>query len=297
MGDIVTAMIVLVLLLLSTTTPAQAGAVTFTSDGTVPVSVMFGLNLVDTLIPIALSPAARISVAWKALGATSLALSSVRWSTNFTKNVPAAVYIARFGTRTGAEAEANITINASYDWYWEDACIGTGDSRYDLPSVILHEVMHVLGMNSLLSVVNGTARNFNVPNTSLSDYDSRIRCPGLPAPSLGQLVNCAGAQVQLSNGYAMIYSPGTWSGASIAHLDMIYADTEDSLMVPYIGPGVCRRSVGPKVLQLLADLGYEVRLRPTAPPTSPVVSSGNGLGISWAWVWLGLAVLFWISQR
>ena len=178
------------------------------------------------------------------------------------------------GERLNEDLEGDIEfhINSSINWYL--ATDGkTPTLRYDLVTVVLHELIHGLGFFDSFSVETSTG-SYGVSSIPLI-YDLFVEnfsgqkltdtrlfpnpSPALKTQLTGNLLYFNGPVVNsyLSAGRAKIYAPSTFEvGSSIAHLDEETYKTSDALMTPFISRGEAIHNPGMLVRSMLGDMGW-----------------------------------------
>ncbi len=201
---------------------------------------------------------------------------------------------------TGKEIQA--TFNSQFqDWY-----LGTDghvpNDKWDLETVVLHELGHGLGFLSSFNVTgNSGSWGFN------SGHPLRFDAQEFDAKTGGQqLINYASGTAQLKtkltsgNVYlggahvvaalgerAKLYAPAGWQpGSSNSHLDESkYAGTVNALMTPVLNNGEVIHLPGPAVVAIFQDIGWTVAGSATAPgaPTNVIATAGNtSADVSWS---------------
>jgi len=162
--------------------------------------------------------------------------------------------------------------SSTFSWY-TGTDGKTPGTKYDLSTVILHEICHGLGFAGGFYVVGGFGKWQNPPYPNAYDRFtednsgiSLIDTTTYPDNSIalrnvltsgnlffnGTLANAAngGNRVKL-------YSPGTWNGgSSYSHLDEIFNGTPNALMTYSIGKGESLHSPGYVTEGLLSDIGW-----------------------------------------
>ncbi|MBI3986049.1 MAG: VCBS repeat-containing protein [Lentisphaerae bacterium] len=189
-----------------------------------------------------------------------------------------------------ADADIDMAFNSTFaSWYY-----GTdgnpGMSKWDLVSVVLHEVCHGLGFSGSMTVSGGLGRwgggsaypfiydQFAQNGSGSSLLDTTL----FPNPSLAlreQLLSdnifFSGAYANAGNGGtpAKLYCPTSWeSGSSYSHLDDIFNGTLNALMTPSLANGEAAHQAGPVGMGILYDLGW---LGSLSAPSG--VSASDGL--------------------
>jgi hypothetical protein len=170
------------------------------------------------------------------------------------------------------EGDLQLTINSTIDWY-----LGidgnTPSNRYDLVTVVLHEICHGLGFFDSADT-DGTLGWYGISSIPMI-YDTFIEnisekritdtteFPNYSAALQSQII---GGQLyfngpllrQFTNGgRAKLWAPSTFDpGSSIAHLDEYATSDENALMTPYIDLGEAIHNPGKLTLSILGDLGW-----------------------------------------
>lgn len=170
------------------------------------------------------------------------------------------------------EADIELVINSGAKWY-----LGTDGntpvSRYDLVTVVLHELCHGLGFTSTMNTINqtgyyGLGRAPSVYDTFISDFQgNRLIDTSFYPIGSRQLYNAlTGGRLYfdgpltseyLNGGRARLYAPSKWDkGSSISHLDESGTIMTDKLMTPFIDLGEAIHDPGKLTLSILGDLGW-----------------------------------------
>ena len=185
--------------------------------------------------------------------------------------------------RVPGEPDFEITVIDRTDWY-----LGLdgrpGSDRFDLVSVVLHEMSHGLGIIDSFELdddANGrhglTFRDREERTPTLFDYYVRLRngdrlITDLSNPSVeladaitGLKLFWTGPRTRRANGGltpVMLWAPSEFETASsVAHLDedAYPSGTSDSLMTPHLRRGEVSQSPGPLLRAMLEDMRYTVR--------------------------------------
>jgi hypothetical protein len=176
-----------------------------------------------------------------------------------------------------SEGDLHLTINSSQPWY-----LGTDrktpSGKYDLVTVVLHEICHGLGFYDSFDT-DGTIGGYGVnsfpmiydtfiENSAADRLTDTLRFRNNSAAMKNQLT---GDQVYFNgpllknytevNNYtalrARLYAPPTWdAGSSISHLDENRTLQTNSLMTPYIDYGEAIHNPGRYTYSILGDLGW-----------------------------------------
>ena len=181
------------------------------------------------------------------------------------------------------DPDFSLTVIDRSDWYLGlDGRPASG--RFDLVSVVLHEISHGLGIVHSFELDDDgrgrfglSFRNREERVPTLFDYFIHLRngdqlTADLSSPSdeladaiTGIKLFWAGPQTRRANGgrsRAMLWAPSEFKAASsIAHLDedAYPSGTSNSLMTPQIARGEVSQRPGPLLHAMLQDMDYEVR--------------------------------------
>lgn len=187
---------------------------------------------------------------------------------------PAALAEKIAGKKLNEDAEGDIElhVNSSVSWY-----LGidgnTPSLRYDLVTVVLHELIHGLGFfDSYYADASGGS--YGISSTPLI-YDlfvensagQRLADTNLfknPSAALrSQIISGSlyfdGPVVSkyTSGGRARLYSPSTYNaGSSIAHLDEDTYNGTEALLTPFIARGEAIHNPGNLTRSILGDIGW-----------------------------------------
>ncbi len=164
------------------------------------------------------------------------------------------------------------------NWYFgTDGNTPVGD--FDFRTVVLHELGH--GLNFFGGMTYNSATGIGSYGFGLSPafptiYDQfadtqpgeqLVKTNKFPNPSTTLGDALIGEQIQFSGSSttsttrgerAILYTPDTWRpGSSYSHLDeVIYSETVDGLMTPFLAPGESYQSPGPIVYAMFDDMGW-----------------------------------------
>ncbi len=160
-------------------------------------------------------------------------------------------------------------------WHLDPATLPPPD-RYDLATVVLHEIGHGLGLIGALAVVDGLGY-VGAPTRTRGPYafdrwteagdvpllDARAfpdRSVALANALRSNAVAFDGPALrQATAAPAPLYAPSAWDeGASYSHLDerTYAASTPDGLMTPFLARGEAIAEPGTSVCAILADVGW-----------------------------------------
>jgi hypothetical protein len=226
----------------------------------------------------------RVDATWSSLGEG--VLGSARASTyaqNFPGAVQANVYypialaekLAGQDLNGGSNPDIVANFSSGANWYYgTDGKTPAG--KYDLVSVVLHELCHGLGFIALNSYNTTSKEGSYTPSTFNTFIENaagqRLADPTLypnPSVSLGSQYTSGalyfnGPLAVAANPLATekrprLYAPTTYSpGSSISHMDerTYPAGDPNSLMTPAIGAAEAIQDPGPLVRAMFADMGW-----------------------------------------
>jgi hypothetical protein len=178
---------------------------------------------------------------------------------------------------TDQEGDIKLQVNSTMSWY-----LGTDGntptSKYDLITVVIHEICHGLGFYDSFSS-DGTKASWGLGNypmiydtfienftgTKLIDTlkilnnsaDLNSQVTNSQVYFNGPLLKKYSSNVGYSSQRAKLYAPPTFeSGSSISHLDESATLRENSLMTPFINLGEAIHDPGKYTLSILGDIGW-----------------------------------------
>ena len=171
-----------------------------------------------------------------------------------------------------ANPDIYMGFSSTFSWY-TGTDGNTPNSKYDLASVVLHEICHGLGFAGNLYVYSGLGKWYNpYPNaydqfTEDNSGTSLINTTAYPKNSVelkdvltSGNVYFNGTSAKTANGgnRVKLYCPSTWnSGSSYSHLDEIFNNTANALMTYSLGYGESVHDPGPVTEGLLTDIGWQ----------------------------------------
>lgn len=211
------------------------------------------------------------------LGNSSITGFSAGWGINAFE--PMALYpvsvaekIAGRSLNEDNEADVELVLNSSAKWY-----LGTDGntpvSKYDLVTVVIHELCHGLGFFDSMNAEGGLGSygvgtipflydKFveNLSGKRLTDTTFFLQdSPDLYGELVSGQLYFGGPLTRryLSGNRARLFSPATWDpGSSVSHLDETRTPVADALMTPYIDLGEAIHDPGNLTFSILGDLGW-----------------------------------------
>ncbi len=182
--------------------------------------------------------------------------------------------IAGKGLNDSSEPDIYASFNSNQS-AWDFGTGLTGVSgKYNLTSVVLHEIGHGLGITHSYGVSNGTAQGadylYGLPvafESFIQTSNKKNLVESFSSPSTDLAVPITGDDLYFnsplvkakSSALAKLYAPTTFSaGSSIAHMDesTYPAGDANSLMTPFFNAAEVNHNPGPLVMALLKDMGW-----------------------------------------
>lgn len=227
----------------------------------------------------------KITASWESISANTLATSGAKKVYKNFKNAPlrdvwypSALAESFAGVNlNGTEADIAIIVNKNISWSYNTD--GTKQAfRYDLMTVVLHEIAHGLGFTTSMKLAgtNETQAQWGIDGFPLI-YDifsqrsngtdlTNTAVIGNPSTELKTAITSSDvffkiSQGPLSNNYPKMYTPAIYrSGGTLSHLDeaMYPKGTENSLMSPQIGAAEVNHFPGQVILGILNQIGWGV---------------------------------------
>ena len=247
----------------------------------------------------------RVRASWESLPASTLGTAGPVLYRNFS-GAPArdtwypAALASVFAGRDLDTSQPDIVahFNSTFAAWHRDPATPPPADRYDLATVVLHELAHGLGFIGALTVENGlglvgaseSSRGPYVYDRHTEDgagvllLDSRVypdRSTALSAALRSGAVFFDGPAVRQASARAELYTPGAWNeGSSYSHLDeaTFAPSTPDGLMTPFLTRGERIDEPGATVCAVLADIGW-VLAGDCAARVGPVAAVRSALAV------------------
>lgn len=170
------------------------------------------------------------------------------------------------------EADVELVLNSTAKWYFGTDG-NTPVTKYDLVTVVIHELCHGLGFFDSMNAENpeGSYGLGSMPviyDTFVSDLSGNKLTDTTVYPRGSKKLYDAltGGQLYfdgpltrnyLNGGRARLYAPSTWdAGSSVSHLDELRTLAADGLMTPYIDFGEAIHDPGKLTVSILGDVGW-----------------------------------------
>jgi hypothetical protein len=186
--------------------------------------------------------------------------------------VAVAEKIAGKSLNLNSEADVELVLNSTAKWY-----LGTDGntptSKYDLVTVVIHELCHGLGFFDSMTT-DGTTGSYGI-GTYPVVYDTfienlagnKLTDTTIYKQNSSNLYNeLVGGQLYfdgpltrkyLNGDRARLYAPSTWDpGSSVSHLDELRTPQVNSLMTPFLDFGEAIHDPGNLTLSVLGDVGW-----------------------------------------
>lgn len=226
----------------------------------------------------------RIKATWTSLSTGVLAVTgSTRIYKNFTnapfQNIwyPVSLAEAISGKDLNeGDFEIEMKINSTMNWYFGvDSKSQAG--KFDLITVILHEIAHGLGFSSSMKLVNSNTQGQYGQSGSNYIYDMFLQNAGkikltnsgvfgnpstdLKGALTGNALYFGLRNSKYANSLPKLYAPSTYNdGSSISHFDesSYPQGNPNSLMSPNVRSAEVNQAPGDLLLRCLQDLGWQI---------------------------------------
>ncbi|RYU92742.1 T9SS type A sorting domain-containing protein [Emticicia agri] len=226
----------------------------------------------------------KIKATWVALSAGILAVTG---STRIYKNFQNAPYQNVWYPASLAEAisgkdlnngdfEIEMKINSSINWYFgTDSKSQAG--KFDLITVVMHEIAHGLGFSSSMKLVNNNSQGQYGQSGSNYIYDMFLQNVGkikltnngifgnpstdLKAALTGNALYFGLRNSKYANFLPKLYAPVSFNeGSSISHFDESFypQGNPNSLMSPNVRSAEVNQQPGDLLLRCLQDMGWQI---------------------------------------
>lgn len=225
--------------------------------------------VLNTSVPI------RIEVRWTSLASNVLGSANYTYAyANFKGaqklNVYYPVAIAEKITgqeMNGSDPDIIANFNGAFDWHYDPNSAPLAN-KYDLTTVVLHEMGHGLGFSGTMTISNNNGF-YGLSGAYPIIYDVPIETgsnvnvieSNSSAAELANIFRSQSLFFDAPSGLSKLYAPAVFNGgSSISHLDeATFNGTSNALMTPQIAPQEQMLNPGLS-LQMLGDLGWETIL-------------------------------------
>ncbi len=253
--------------------------------------------LLDSSVPI------RIEARWTplaqgVLGSANYTIAYANFKGAQKLNVfyPVAIAERITGEDMNGEGEADIFANFSsvFDWHF-DPDTQPPSGKYDLTTVVLHEIGHGLGFSGTFRVSrtgttdtgslglgsSGAPIIYDIP-IETSAGANLIETIAAPSTAFAAPLKSNNLFFDAPSGRSRLYAPATYDpGSSISHLnESTYNNTPDALMTPFVAAREQHNDPG-LAFEILKDIGWETirinheRLSGTENITGPYTITAN----------------------
>lgn len=168
----------------------------------------------------------------------------------------------------GSDPDIFANFNSNFNWHFDPDDVNVPAGKYDLTTVVLHEIGHGLGFSGTFTSSSGQGSYGLLGSGVPIVYDSHLEngsgsnlIATVTSPSATMNANLIGGSLFFNghSGISKLYAPSTFSGgSSVSHLDeSFFNNTPDALMTPQIASQEQIRDPG-VALEILKDLGWEM---------------------------------------
>lgn len=160
--------------------------------------------------------------------------------------------------------------NSNFDWHYDPDDEDIPSGKYDLTTVVLHEIGHGLGFSGTFTVAGSQGQfgllGSGVPIVYDAFLQNNVPTPANLIATVTSPSNTLATQLTSNSiffngpsGVSKVYAPGSFNGgSSISHLDeFTFNNTNDALMTPQIASQERIRNPG-LALKILNDLGWDI---------------------------------------
>jgi hypothetical protein len=195
---------------------------------------------------------------------------------------PSALEESRCSCNADTGTEISAEFNSAFPYWYLGTDGNVPGSKWDLETVVLHELGHGLGFFSTFQVQSGTgsfgilghATRFDLNQWDAASGGSKL--VSYPSGSSALKTHLTNNSVYMGGshltallaGRAKLFAPATWQGGSSnSHLDDAkYAPgTINALMTPVLNNGEAVHHPGPITVAIFQDIGWSVAGNATAP--------------------------------
>lgn len=206
---------------------------------------------------------------------------------------PIALANALAGTDLSTYADIDASFNSTFDAWYFGTDHNTPIDRYNLATVVLHEICHGLGFYPSFAKHEFLAGAYwgaagmplvfdhfvenSIGENLVAKYPSATSLYKSSAALLDELTSdnvfFDGANANAADGGSRprLYAPTTWSsGSSIAHLDEQYNSSTDNRLMTYsLSRGETTYDPGPIVTGIFQDIGWTIQTGSAEPEPIP----------------------------
>jgi hypothetical protein len=248
----------------------------------VKVAVDYAASILESILPA--DTKFTLSVSWEKMTSNGVLANSSIGGYEKGRNIdalnPLALYplalaekISGKNLNDSLESDVSLTINSSIDNWYYGTDGNTPSQKYDLTTVVLHELCHGIGFFDSMTT-NSTTGSFGYQGYPMI-YDTFIENAAgvnltdtlaIPNNSAALRRELTGGNLYIdgpllsyftSGARPQIYAPSTWdAGSSISHLDEYATSEPNTLMTPFIDMGEAIHNPGKLTMSILGDVGW-----------------------------------------